>query len=249
MTETSATATLNQDSATDQNNSSLSVDHSGSSSTVPPDAASPRQPLPDSAPHSTESSTTEPTTSIPASDTASSQVHNPTEQLVPPEYRPRPEKVVIEWTAPNRPFKKRKRQYYTTLGMIVLLIGLILFFANQFMLIAVLLSVAFLAYILSSIPPETITNQITTYGIRTDQQLFYWDELGTFWYDQRHKQRILFIQVMRFPFRLTLLLGDQSEAEVTEILSQVLLQKQPPASTFDKAAAWLQEKIPLDTES
>jgi hypothetical protein len=168
---------------------------------------------------------------------------------VPREFQAKPEKVVLEWKAPNRPFKKRKRKYYTTIGMIVMLIGLILFFANQFVLIAVLLSVTFLAYVLSSIPPETVINQFTTYGIRSDKELYYWEELGRFWYKTKYGQRVLYIQIPRFPFRLTILMGDQDEKQITDLLSQLLIQEEPLPSQFDKAAAWLQEKIPLDTES
>jgi hypothetical protein len=162
---------------------------------------------------------------------------------------PQPEKVVLEWQAANRPFKKRNRQYYTTIAIIVFLISLILFFAGQFLPIAVVIAAGFLAYVLSAVPPETITNQITTYGIRNDAHLYYWEELGRFWYTEKHKQRLLHIEVARFPHQLTLLLGDRDEEEVTVVLGTVLLQEKPLPTTFDKAAAWLQEKIPLDTDS
>src|SRR5688572_8191789 len=57
---------------------------------------------------------------------------------------PQQEEIVLEWDAPNRPFKKRNRQYYTTVAIIVFLISLILFFAGQFLPIAVVIAVAFL---------------------------------------------------------------------------------------------------------
>jgi hypothetical protein len=167
----------------------------------------------------------------------------------PANFKPRPEKVVFEWHAPNRPYKKRNSKYFTTLGIIVALIGLILFFAGQFLAIAVVLAVAFLAYVLSAIPPEMVVNKITTYGIRTDNAMYYWEECGRFWYTSKYNQRLLHIEVGRFPNHLTLLLGDIKEDEMTELLSEVLLQEQPVPSALEKAAAWLEEKIPLDTEA
>jgi hypothetical protein len=165
--------------------------------------------------------------------------------------RPQPEKVLIEWQAPARPFKKRNRQYYTTIVLIVFLISLILFFAGQFLFIAVIIALAFLAYVLSSVPPEIVRNRITTYGIQADQQLFHWEEMGRFWLGERYGQAMVHVEVSRFPNQLTLLLGDKPDikSDVVEYLSQILLQEKPKPTTFDKAATWLQEKISLDTES
>ncbi len=173
----------------------------------------------------------------------------PAQFTVPPDMRPQPEQVVYEWKAPNRPFKKQDRKYYVTIGMIIFLISLILFFAGQFILIAVGIAAGFLLYVLSAIPPETVLNQITTYGIRTDGQLYAWEELGRFWFAIKHKQEVLHIEVSRFPHHITLLPGEKTREELTEVLSNVLLQEQPLPTTFDKAAAWFQDKIQLDPEA
>src|SRR5690349_13799561 len=77
------------------------------------------------------------------------------------------EKLLAEWVATSRPYKKRDREYYTTIGIIVFLLSLILFFAGQFLFIAVLISLAFVSYVLAAIPPENVHNAITTFGIRT----------------------------------------------------------------------------------
>ncbi len=171
-----------------------------------------------------------------------------TNQQAPMYYPPQPEELLLEWQAPSRPFKKRNRQYYVTIALIIFLISLILFFAGQFLPIAVAIAAGFMWYVLSAVPPEIITNKITTYGIRTEQSLFYWEELGRFWLDEKYKQKLIHVEVGRFPNQLTLLLGDQDEEEITDLLSRVLLQEKPPLTSFDKAANWLQEKIPLDTD-
>lgn len=169
--------------------------------------------------------------------------------IIPEEMRPQPEEMILEWQAPNRPFKKRNRQYYTTIAIIVFLISLILFFAGQFLPIAVVMAVGFLSYVLSAVPPEMIVNQFTTYGVRTDGQLYHWEELGRFWYGERFDQKLLHIEVNRFPNQLTLLLGNQTEEALTAVLSGVLLQEKPLPTAFDKATKWIEEKIPLDTDS
>lgn len=162
--------------------------------------------------------------------------------------KPRLEEVVIEWESLSRPFKKRGRQYYTTGVVIMVLISMILFFAQQFLPIAVVIAVGFLAYVLSVVPPGMIKHSFTTYGIRMEDQLYYWDELGRFWFSEKYGQRILHVETNRFPWRLTILLGELTEAEVTEILSEVLIKQKPEQTAFERASEWLQAKIPLDND-
>jgi hypothetical protein len=157
-----------------------------------------------------------------------------------------PEQTIYEWTAPNRPFKKRNRQFYTTVGLITVLISLILFFAGQFLPIAVVISVAFLGYILSSIPPDQVTNKITTYGIRYDTTLFYWEELGRFWFEEKYGQGLVVIEAARFPGRVTLMLGNVRQDIIEMMLSEILIKQKPQDTFIDKSAQWLQEKVPLD---
>ncbi|MBD3279650.1 MAG: hypothetical protein GF390_02985 [Candidatus Pacebacteria bacterium] len=167
-------------------------------------------------------------------------------RIVPGMYKPEAERTVLEWRAPSRPFQKKNRQYFTTVAVIGLLISLILFFAGQFLPIAVVVSVVFLVYVLAVIPPNQVTNKITTYGIRVEDNLYYWDELGRFWFEDKAKQRLLQIETIRFPGRITLLLNNITEEQLTEILTEVLLQEKPEQTFYEKTADWLKEKIPLE---
>jgi len=168
-------------------------------------------------------------------------------EIFPGQYKPIPEETVVEWKASSRPFKKRNRQFYTTVGLITILISAILFLAGQFLPIAVVIAVAFLGYVLSSVPPETIINKITTYGIRSDTDLYYWEELGRFWFETRYDQKMVHIETARFPGRIALLLENIPEQEMEEILSEVLLKQKPVDTFIDIATRWLQEKIPLES--
>lgn len=168
-------------------------------------------------------------------------------EVFPGQYRPLPEEVVYEWKAASRPFKKRNRQFYTTVGLITLLVSLILFFAGQLLPIAVVISVAFLGYVMSSVPPDMITNKITTYGIRNDTVLYYWDELGRFWFEEKLGQNTLQVETIRFPGRITLVVNNEQQQAADQLLSEVLLNQKPEETFIDKSAKWLQDKIPLET--
>lgn len=163
--------------------------------------------------------------------------------------KPRPKRTLMSWQAPSRPFKERDAQYYFTVVAIVFLISLILFFAGQFLSIAVVISVGFLAYVLSSVPPHEVTNQISTYGIKIADELYYWEEMGRFWFEEKYDQEILLVEIVRFPGRITLLFEPKQKEDLRELLSEVLLEEKPAETFYDKAANWLKEKVPLDITS
>jgi hypothetical protein len=168
-----------------------------------------------------------------------------------PDFLPPPppkEEVIYQWEAPSRPFKPHNRQYYTTVGTIVLLVSLILFFAGQFLPIAVVLAVAFLTYVMSSIPPQEVTNAFTTFGIRIGDQLFFWEEASNFWFKEKFGQEVLHIDVLRFPNRLTLLVGDADKELIRDFLSLTMIEQEPAPTYYERAANWLQKKIPLDID-
>jgi hypothetical protein len=159
------------------------------------------------------------------------------------------EEVLYEWKAPSRPFKRQSRQFYSTIGVIALLIGLILFFAGQIIPVAVVFAVVFLAYIMYSTPPAVVVHKITSDGIRIEDTLYYWEELGRFWFTKKYNEPLLLIETDHFPFRLTILLGTVKMEEMKFLLEAVLVNEQPPPTAYEKAAKWLQDKIPIDIES
>lgn len=169
--------------------------------------------------------------------------------FIPGMYKPLPEEVLLEWTSASRPFKKPNRRFFTTITIIGVLIGLILFFANQMLPVAVVIAVVFLAYVLFSIPPGDVKHQLTTYGIRIEDKLYYWEELGRFWFTKQFDSVVLHIEVDQFPNTIHLLLGDIDQQYMKDILSEVLLFERPPLTPVEKAGKWLQEKVPLDLES
>jgi len=156
------------------------------------------------------------------------------------------EEILLEWDAPSRPHKKRHRQYYTTIAVILILIGLILFFAGQFLPIAVLVAIGFLVYVLEMVPPTMVRHQLSTYGFRVEGTLYYWDEIGRFWFTERHNSPLLHLEISRFPNRLTLLIGDLPQDAMTKVLAEILINEKPPLTPLEKAGAWLERMIPLE---
>lgn len=170
-------------------------------------------------------------------------------KVAPGLYRPIPEETLVEWDAPARPFKKRKRQFFSTVMIIALLVSLILFFAGQVLSVAVVISVVFLVYVTAVIPPQMVHYKLTNYGIYVEKESFSWLSMGRFWFDEKAGQRVLEIELYRFPGRLTFVLIDGQtprKDDLEQVLSEVLIKEKPELSSYEKVAEWLKDKVPLE---
>lgn len=159
---------------------------------------------------------------------------------------PKQREVLLSWTAPSRLFKKRDKEYFTNIGAIVFLLIVILVFAREFLLIAAVVSIVFLIYVLSTVPPEDVRHQITTVGIESAGHFYRWEELSEFWFDTQWEQTMLQIKPV-FGTRIIILLGHERKHTVQEIVSKYLQYRDiPEKSWVDNAATWLSEKVPLE---
>jgi len=166
-----------------------------------------------------------------------------------PVQQPIPEETLLAWKAPGRIFKHRSREFYTTVGALVLLLSVILFFAKEFLLIGVILAIGFVSYVLASVPPEIVEHILTNKGVRTGEKLYPWGELGRYWWDEKWKQTFVTIETPgKIPSILILVGGEGKKEEIDAIIKTYLINEKPQPTRFDKAAKWLQEKVPLESE-
>jgi len=160
-----------------------------------------------------------------------------------------PLKDLLVWRSPARAFKTRDREYYTTIAAIIFLLSVILLFLREWLLIGVIISLGFVAYVLSSVPPEEVENKITTRGIVSGGKRYDWALLYRFWLSQKWGNEILNIETrLAFPRRLMFLLGNTSKEKVKNLVSKYLLLEKPEKNFIDKAGSWLQKKFPLETQ-
>src|SRR3989344_2899236 len=159
-------------------------------------------------------------------------------------------KTLLKWIAPVRPFKKRDREYYTTIAAIVFLLAVILLFLKEWLLIAVMVALMFVAYVLATVAPESVEHEINTRGIMTGGKLYKWEDMLRFWFTKKWSETILHLDTkLKFPGRLMLLLGDQDEAAVREIVGKRVQYEVPEKTFMDRSAQWLSAKIPLEKDN
>lgn len=164
----------------------------------------------------------------------------------PPKKSVGDEEVFIEWKSPSRVFKKRDREYFVNIGAIVLLLSVILVFAREFVLIATVLSIVFLIYVLSTVPPEEVKHRVTSLGIESAGHFYRWEELGDFWYEEQWGQNLIVLRPY-MSARVIILLGDQDKVRLREYIAKhIPFREEPDRSWVDNTARWISEKIPLD---
>lgn len=156
------------------------------------------------------------------------------------------EEVYLSWSSPSRLFKKRDKEYFTNIGAIVFLLTIILVFAREFVLIATVISIVFLIYVLSTVPPEDIKHKITNLGIESGGHFYRWETLVDFWFEEQWGQTMIKIRSYTSP-QIIILLGTSSKEKIQEsIAKHIPFREVPEKSWVDNAASWLSNKIPLE---
>lgn len=158
------------------------------------------------------------------------------------------EKELFSWKAPARPFKKRDKEFFTTVAAIGLLMGLILFFTGGFLPVAVIIALVFLVYVLSTVPPEEVEHKITTRGVYFAGKQNPFIELRRFWFTHRFGSDLLVLETMRLPGRLEFVVEKKDEGIIKKHLSEYILFEEAAPNVLDKAANWLGKRVNLDTK-
>lgn len=156
------------------------------------------------------------------------------------------EEVLLSWSSPSRLFKRRDKEYFTNIGAIVFLIIIILVFAREFVFIFAVLSIVFLVYVLSTVPPEEVKHRITNLGIESAGHFYRWESLHEFWFEEQWGQMLLLLRPI-FGARTVILLGRQEREKVRTLIAKYIpYREEPEKNLVDNAAKWLSAKIPLE---
>ncbi len=155
-----------------------------------------------------------------------------------------PEKDLVIWIAPARPFKRRNRDFYVTVGAMAAVTGLVLFLIEGWLPVILIISLAFLFYVMATVEPEKIEYKITNKGIKIAGRLTNWEGMGRFWFTKRLDNELLVIETRSLPGRLELVINEQIKEGIKKELKEYLTHEEIPASNLDKATNWFSKKMP-----
>src|SRR4030042_3175703 len=147
-------------------------------------------------------------------------------------------KTLFRWQSFSRPYTKRSAKWFVYTFLLVAFLIIILLFVREFFIIAPVLALAFVAYILSTVPPEIVENEITTQGINSANHSYIWEELDDFWIVQKRGFTLLQIDTfLQWPRRLLLLINEQDQEKIREILARYIPYRELPKTTLIDNAA------------
>ena len=157
-------------------------------------------------------------------------------------------KTLLSWNAPGRPFRKRTKQYFLTVLLIMLLIEIILFLFSQYPLMLVVLSLVFVSFALAIVPPHDFHYRISTEGITIEDHFFLWQELYDFYFKKIEGIEVLHIRTHDLiPGVLTIPIQGLDKEHVKIILLPYLPYREVVRETFmEKSGNWLSKNFPLE---
>ena len=147
-------------------------------------------------------------------------------------------KTLFRWQSFSRPYSKRGPKWFVYTSLLVLTILLILLFVKEFFIILPVLAVAFLGYVLMSVPPEIIDNAVTTHGINTADRSYIWEELDDFWFVEKNGFYSLYVDTfLRWPRRLFILINKDDKEKLKDTLARYLPYRELPKTTWMDTAS------------
>lgn len=166
------------------------------------------------------------------------------EKEMPVVVRREPEKEILSWTAPSRPFKRRGRQFYVTIISIAAITGLVFFLIEGILPVVLIIALVFLFYVLSTVEPENIEYKLTNRGIKIAGKATPWGAMFRFWFTSRFDSELLVIETVNLPGRLELVVSQDVKGKLKENLLRYLDEEEAPPTFIDKVAHWFSKKLP-----
>lgn len=162
----------------------------------------------------------------------------------PESHKIEPEKTLFTWKAPERPFKKRGKDFWVTVITIASLFGIIMFFAEGAMPVILIVSLVFLFYIMSTVEPQEIMYSITNRGVKIVDRTTEWQYLTRFWFSRRFDSSLLVFEMNVIPGRLEVVIDEKDKAKIKDVVKDYVLEEEVPPSRLDNAANWFAKKLP-----
>jgi hypothetical protein len=158
--------------------------------------------------------------------------------------------TLLEWTSKAWPFIKKSPEFFRTILVIAGLLVLITIFMKEFLTVLVIVTLVFVVYVLGTVPPTRVAHKVTEQGLHSGEHFYPWEQLTRFWFGERSKHDMLFVETtLRFPRRLMLVLEGVDKKKLRGLLKEKLeLVEEPEPGLLDRSARYLAEKIPLESE-
>ena len=154
------------------------------------------------------------------------------------------EKVLFSWKAVSRPFKRRNKEFVIRIIAMAAIVGLVLFFAEGFMPVILIVALVFLYYTLSTVEPEEIENRVTNLGINIAGRRLDWEIINGFWFSKKMDTKIMVLDLDIVPGRLDIVINPDDETSLRGVLKKYIAENESPSTLIDRSFEWVSEKLP-----
>ncbi len=160
-------------------------------------------------------------------------------------------RTLLSWTAPGRPFRKKRREFYMSVLLIFFLVELIVFLFAQYQLMLAVAAITFLSIVLSTVPPKDFHYRISTEGLKIEDHFYIWAELYDFYFKRVDGVDTLVVRTEALiPGELRITLGNVSKEHARQVLINFLPYREVVQQTFmERSGEWLSKNFPLDRAS
>lgn len=156
------------------------------------------------------------------------------------------EKVLFEWKAMDRPHKKWSKDFYSTVIVLAFLVSVILFFIEGLLPVLVVWAIVFAMWQMNKVEPKETTYAVTSWGLKTDERTFRWEEMNSYWFEDKWGSRLLRVLTNRVPWQLILVIEKKDETKLKKLIGEHVMYEVPKKTWMDRVVKWFGEKMPLE---
>lgn len=156
------------------------------------------------------------------------------------------ETILFDWDSYERPHKKWSKEFYSSVIVMAFLASIILYFIEGLMPVMVIWAMVFMLWAMSSTEPRLEKYAISTWGLKTKERTYRFEEMNNFWFETKWGDRLMRINLARVPWHLVIVINSEMEDKIRKLMLQNVVYQEPPVTAIDRLVKWLGDKIPLE---
>lgn len=159
--------------------------------------------------------------------------------------------VLMNWKSEAMIFGEKSRDFYSTVLVFGLLIGVILFFIEGPMPVLLTASVVFFIFVSGKNNLGEIEHTITTKGIKSGDSFYEWTSIKSYWVENRHGRDVFrLLLTSLWPGQISLVIPKVDEEKMRIRLKAILDEHTkmvvPEETGTDRFLKWISSKLPLE---
>jgi hypothetical protein len=153
------------------------------------------------------------------------------------------EQVFFSWQAYLRPFEKKSKEFYLNSGAVLAVISLIIFIAEGWVPVVLLIALSFLYFILHNVEPEKVEYKITNFGVRIKDNIIPWENIISFWIEEEKDYNKLILGTNFIPGKMEIVTEKKDKEKIESVLKNYVVKQPIPPSSLEKLAGWFSAKM------